>query len=112
MLLTASRFVLVGLGAWAAVLVGAVHSPVWASNAEVEISGKLAKWHKVSLTFDGPETSERATPNPFTDYRLDVAVRRTERSEVRRAGLLRCRRQCGDHGRRFGQQVAGSLLGR
>ncbi len=72
MSLTASRSVLLGLGVWAAVLVGAGHSPACAANAEVDISGKLAKWHKVTLTFDGPETSERATPNPFTDYRLDV----------------------------------------
>jgi hypothetical protein len=40
----------------------------------VEISGKLAKWHPVTLTFAGPETSERAMPNPFTDYRLDVTL--------------------------------------
>ncbi len=38
----------------------------------IQITGKLAKWHCVTLTFDGPETSERANPNPFTDYRLDV----------------------------------------
>jgi Domain of unknown function (DUF5060)/Protein of unknown function (DUF4038) len=36
------------------------------------ISGELKQWHKVSLTFDGPQTSEEATPNPFFDYRLDV----------------------------------------
>lgn len=36
------------------------------------ISGELKKWHKVTLTFEGPNTSESATPNPFTDYRLDV----------------------------------------
>jgi hypothetical protein len=43
-----------------------------AVSADVEVTGKLAKWHKITLTFDGPNTSERATPNPFTDYRLDV----------------------------------------
>ncbi|WP_235293033.1 DUF5060 domain-containing protein [Portibacter lacus] len=30
------------------------------------------KWHKVTLQFDGPETSETSTPNPFSDYRLEV----------------------------------------
>ena len=35
-------------------------------------SGELKKWHKVTLTFSGPATSETATPNPFTDYRLNV----------------------------------------
>ena len=37
-----------------------------------KVSGELKKWHKVTLTFDGPETNEDATPNPFLDYRLDV----------------------------------------
>jgi len=35
-------------------------------------SDEYQQWHKVTLTLDGPETSETATPNPFTDYRLDV----------------------------------------
>ncbi len=30
------------------------------------------QWHTVTLSFEGPETSEDATPNPFTDYRLNV----------------------------------------
>jgi hypothetical protein len=29
-------------------------------------------WHRVTLTFDGPRTSEDAAPNPFRDYRLNV----------------------------------------
>lgn len=37
-----------------------------------EISGESKKWHKVTLTFDGPQTSEKADPNPFLYYRLDV----------------------------------------
>jgi hypothetical protein len=36
------------------------------------VSGDLRVWHKVTLTFDGPSTSEDATPNPFRDFRLDV----------------------------------------
>ena len=38
----------------------------------VEVSGELKKWHKVTLTFDGPETSESAEPNPFLYYSLNV----------------------------------------
>lgn len=41
------------------------------SNAPVP-GGELKKWHKVTLSFNGPSTSETATPNPFTDYRMDV----------------------------------------
>jgi len=36
------------------------------------VSGELKKWHKITLTFAGPETNENAEPNPFRDYRLDV----------------------------------------
>jgi hypothetical protein len=39
-------------------------------EATADIS--IAKWQKLSLDFAGPETSEEATENPFTDYRLDV----------------------------------------
>ncbi len=37
-----------------------------------KISGELKTWHRVTLTFDGPETSETADPNPFLYYRLNV----------------------------------------
>ncbi|MFZ9011765.1 MAG: DUF5060 domain-containing protein [Anaerohalosphaeraceae bacterium] len=36
------------------------------------VDGELKVWHKVTLSFDGPQTSEQAAPNPFTDFRLDV----------------------------------------
>ena len=36
------------------------------------VTGELKKWHKVTITFDGPNTAETATPNPFRDYRLAV----------------------------------------
>lgn len=38
-----------------------------------EISGQSRIWHKVTLTFDGPRTSEDADPNPFLDYRQHPA---------------------------------------
>ncbi len=44
---------------------------VYAASAQ-NIKGELKKWHKVTLSFEGPQTSETATKNPFTDYRLDV----------------------------------------
>ena len=37
-----------------------------------KIDGELKKWHKVTLTFDGPQSSESSEPNPFLDYRMDV----------------------------------------
>ncbi len=36
------------------------------------VSGERKKWHKITIGFTGPDTSETADPNPFTDYRLDV----------------------------------------
>jgi len=32
----------------------------------------LMQWHKVTLTIDGPSTSEGAATNPFLDYRMNV----------------------------------------
>jgi hypothetical protein len=36
------------------------------------VGGELKRWHKVTLTLDGPATSATATPNPFLDLRMDV----------------------------------------
>ncbi|MEZ5353803.1 MAG: DUF5060 domain-containing protein [Bryobacteraceae bacterium] len=40
--------------------------------AAQQVSGELKQWHDVTLTFDGPSTSEYADPNPFLAYRLNV----------------------------------------
>jgi hypothetical protein len=46
---------------------------IWNLTASAgQISGERKKWHKITLTFDGPETSETAEPNPFLTYRLNV----------------------------------------
>ncbi len=47
-----------------------------------DISGELRKWHRVTLTFAGPDTSETDTTNPFTDYRLNVTFENGERKHV------------------------------
>ncbi|MEM6802534.1 MAG: DUF5060 domain-containing protein [Bacteroidota bacterium] len=41
------------------------------------LDGELRRWHKISITFDGPNTSEAANPNPFTDYSLEVSFTHT-----------------------------------
>ena len=38
-----------------------------------EVSGELKKWHKITITFDGPQADERDEYNPFLNYRLNVA---------------------------------------
>ncbi|WP_298314197.1 DUF5060 domain-containing protein [uncultured Aquimarina sp.] len=44
--------------------------------------GELKRWHKITLSFEGPNTSETANPNPFSDYRLDVTFTNGDLSYV------------------------------
>ncbi len=46
------------------------------------ISGELQKWHKITLDFEGPQSSELANPNPFTFYRLDAVFTHESGSPV------------------------------
>jgi len=42
-------------------------------NGEVELSGELKQWHKITLTLNGPFAHELDKEvNPFTDYRMTV----------------------------------------
>ena len=61
------------------VLVGA--SGVWGAGRPA-VSGELRKWHKVTVTFRGPQTSEDAAANPFRDYRLNVTFSKGNRRYV------------------------------
>jgi Domain of unknown function (DUF5060)/Putative collagen-binding domain of a collagenase len=51
-------------------------------SGQAVVSGELKKWHRVALTFDGPQTREDATPNPFRDYRLEVTFTKGNRQIV------------------------------
>ncbi len=47
--------------------------PANPGTGEVTLDGELKKWHKITLSFDGPSHSETdVNPNPFMDYRLMV----------------------------------------
>jgi len=46
------------------------------------LSGELRQWHKATLTFTGPNTSEASNPNPFLDYRLNVTFTQGRTSYV------------------------------
>ncbi len=39
---------------------------------EAGIYGELRKWHRITVSFKGPECSEQGEPNPFLDFRLTV----------------------------------------
>lgn len=41
-------------------------------GATTRLTGEQKQWHRVTLTFVGPQASETGTPNPFRDYRLNV----------------------------------------
>ncbi len=53
---------------------------VLSSRGQAAVSGELKKWHRITLTFDGPDSSEKAAPNPFLDYRLSVTFANVEKS--------------------------------
>ncbi len=48
----------------------------------VDKSPVVSQWHTVTLSFDGPETSETATENPFLDYRLNVEFQHEETKQT------------------------------
>lgn len=50
------------------------------------LTGELKRYHKLSLTFEGPQASEKGTPNPFTDYRLEVAFQTPSGKVIRVPG--------------------------
>ncbi len=37
-----------------------------------QVEGELQQWHKITLVFNGPETSEWAKENPFLDFKLEA----------------------------------------
>ena len=51
-------------------------------QSEIKVSGELKKWHTITLTLDGPLTSELDEVNPFLNYRLDVTFSKGSKSYV------------------------------
>lgn len=51
--------------------------------APKQAAGPVAmQWHKLQLSFNGPDTSETAIDNPFTDYRLTVTFTQGDKSRT------------------------------
>ena len=44
-------------------------------GANTTIAGEQKQWHRVTLTFTGPSTSEANSTNPFRNYRLNVTFK-------------------------------------
>lgn len=51
-------------------------------QSEIKVSGEMKKWHAITLTLDGPVTSELDEINPFLNYRLDVTFTKENKSYV------------------------------
>ena len=54
------------------ILLLSLFSAVLLSGCGLRQPIEVRKWDKVTLAFEGPETSEESEVNPFTDYRLNV----------------------------------------
>jgi len=52
------------------------------NNKTPEISGELMQWHKIILTFNGPESSELDSINPFLDYQMYVTFFKHDRQVI------------------------------
>jgi hypothetical protein len=56
--------------------VSAFNNPILKTNGTVHISGELKKWHKVTLSVEGPSATESDTnPNPFLDYSFSITFK-------------------------------------
>ncbi len=64
------------------VLVSITTFNVRAQTNPIQITGEQKKWHPVTLTLDGPSSSETADPNPFLDYRFNVTFSKGSKSFV------------------------------
>lgn len=62
---------------------GSFDPPSNPGTGDVSISGERKKWHKITLSFDGPAYDENASsPNPHLDYRLDVTFTNGSKSYI------------------------------
>ncbi len=46
------------------------------------VDGELKQWHKITLTFEGPEAGEADDINPFLDYRLEARFHKHDREFI------------------------------
>lgn len=53
--------------------------------APPKVTGSMKAWQALTLTFEGPQTDEEATPNPFTSYRLSVTFTNAQSGASMRA---------------------------
>ena len=64
-----------------AALLTALLAPSATTHA-ASVTGQLKQWHRAIVTFEGPDTSEDAAKNPFTDYILSVTFTKADKKLV------------------------------
>jgi len=52
------------------------------TKPDIDVSGELKQWHKVTLKLSGPQSSEGALENPFLNYKLDVVFSKGNTSYI------------------------------
>lgn len=72
--------------------------------------GTFAKWQKVEIVFDGPDSSATATPNPFA-IQLDVTFTRPDASTVTIPGFYNGDNQGGSSGDKWLVRFAADATG-
>jgi len=53
---------------------------LFSCQTKPEIDGELKKWHKVTISFQGPELDETGEENPFLDYRMEATFTNGEKT--------------------------------
>ncbi|MBK1875927.1 DUF5060 domain-containing protein [Pelagicoccus mobilis] len=69
-----------------------------------KLTGETKQWHTVTLSFDGPYSSEAADVNPFFDYRMDVDFTHESGASYSVPGYFAADGQAGDTGAKEGDQ--------
>ncbi|MEM7763108.1 MAG: DUF5060 domain-containing protein [Pseudomonadota bacterium] len=77
--------------------------PVSISSIQAPAIDVYQQWHTVALDLTGPMTDEQATPNPFTDFRLDVVLSKGD-TKYHVRGFYAADGQAADTGARSGDQ--------
>jgi hypothetical protein len=80
------------------------------ASGQAVVTGELRKWHKVTLTFTGPNTSETATPNPFRNYRLNVTFTAPSGAKIVVPGYYAADGNAGQTGATTGSKWRAHLL--
>ena len=67
-------------------------------------TGELKKWHRLTITFDGPLVSETSSSNPFLNYRLNVTFKHSSGKSYNIPGYFAADGNAGETGATSGNK--------